>query len=97
MRNKSVNYGEVKASDFYDEQDPRGMSTREYDDYIRAKNKTQKEVIIKKESPIDWLQKNLVKYKKKSLEYQECFVIAKKMEEENNLKYYNKGFDNNPF
>ena len=97
MKNKTVNYGEVKASDFYDEQDPRGMSTREYDDYMRAKNKTKNEITIKNESPVVWLQKNLLKYKKKSLEYQECFVIAKKMEEENNLNYYNKGFSNNPF
>ena len=29
---------EVKASDYYDAQDPRGMSTREFDDYMRAKN-----------------------------------------------------------
>jgi hypothetical protein len=31
-------YSDVKASDFYDINDPRGMSTREYDDYMRAKN-----------------------------------------------------------
>jgi hypothetical protein len=29
---------DIKASDFYDPQDPRGMSTSEYDDYMRAKN-----------------------------------------------------------
>jgi len=28
---------DVKASDFYDINDPRGMSTREYDDFMRAK------------------------------------------------------------
>ena len=28
----------IKDFDFYDRQDPRGMSTSEYDDYMRAKN-----------------------------------------------------------
>jgi len=38
MKNKRIDYRDVKASDFYDTQDPRGMSTREYDDYMRAKS-----------------------------------------------------------
>ena len=38
MKKKYINLSnEVKASDFYDIQDPRGMSTSEYDDYMRAK------------------------------------------------------------
>lgn len=38
MKTKYARYNEVKASNFYDVQDPRGMSTSEYDDYMRAKN-----------------------------------------------------------
>lgn len=42
MQNK---YKECKATDFYDEQDPRGMSTSEYDAYMKAK-KEQKQHIV---------------------------------------------------
>lgn len=38
---------EPKASDFYDEQDPRGMSTSEYDEWMSAQNKhKQKQALI---------------------------------------------------
>ncbi len=42
---------EVKAFDYYDIQDPRGMSTREFDDYMRAKNgnNNTKKVIMTQE------------------------------------------------
>jgi hypothetical protein len=42
MQNK---YKDCKATDFYDEQDPRGMSTSEYDAYMKAK-KEQKQHIV---------------------------------------------------
>jgi len=38
-------YKDCKATDFYDEQDPRGMSTSEYDAYMKAK-KEQKQHIV---------------------------------------------------
>ena len=42
MQNK---YNKCKATDFYDEQDPRGMSTSEYDAYMKVK-KEQKQHIV---------------------------------------------------
>jgi hypothetical protein len=54
---------EVKASDYYDIQDPRGMSTREFDDYMRVKNGNNnvKKVIMTQEQK-DFL-KNMVKFR----------------------------------
>jgi ribonuclease I len=48
---KIKNNIEVKASDYYDVADPRGMSTREFDDYMRAKNgnNNTKKVIMTQE------------------------------------------------
>ena len=54
---------EIKASDFYDIQDPRGMSTREYDDYMRAKNvsnNTKKSIMTQEQK--EYL-KQMVKFK----------------------------------
>jgi hypothetical protein len=42
MRRKDIDY---KATDFYDQQDPRGMSTSEYDDWMSAK-KQQKQHLV---------------------------------------------------
>ena len=42
MKNK---YKECKPTDFYDEQDPRGMSTSEYDTYMKAKEEQKQHIV----------------------------------------------------